>query len=187
MIAVNRPRRPSATRPRSITRLSTFGSMLPPQSKSTTRFPARSSNFPDMHAASGVAAAPSTTLFSNSIRRRIARAISSSVTVTTRSTSGRAISNAFVPTCGMASPSASVGCIVIFVGLPAPSAAEKLATFSASTATIFAFSRSVLMTKETPASKPAPPTGMITASRSGICSTSSRPIVPWPAMIAGSS
>src|SRR5437016_6215691 len=60
MTAVNRPSRPSATRPLSITRLSTLGSMLPPQSKRTTRLPASSFSFPDMHAARGVAAAPST-------------------------------------------------------------------------------------------------------------------------------
>ena len=149
--------------------------------------PVSSFSFPDMHAASGVAAAPSTTLFSSSTRRRIARAICSSVTVTARSTSGFAIRNAFEPTWGIASPSASVGCITIFVGLPASSAAEKLATFSASTVTIFTFGRNVLIAKETPASRPAPPTGIITASRSGVCSTISRPIVPWPAMIAGSS
>ena len=161
--------------------------MFPPQSNRTTRLPASSSNFPDRHAASGVAAAPSTTLFSSSTRRRIARAICSSLTVTVRSTSGLAIWNAFVPTCGMASPSASVGSIAILIGLSASSAAEKLATFSASTATTFACGRKVFTVNETPASKPAPPTGTTTASRSGICSTISRPIVPWPAMIAGSS
>ena len=80
-----------------------------------------------------------------------------------------------VRACGMASPSASVGCIAIFIGLPASSAAEKLATFSASTATIFTFGRRVLVAKEMPASRPAPPTGIITASRSGACSTISRP------------
>ncbi len=178
MTALNRPSRPSATRPRSITRLSTLGSMLPPQINRTTRLPASSFNFPDMHTASGVAAAPSTTLFSNSTRRRIARAICSSVTVTARLTSGFAIRNAFEPTSGMASPSANVGCIAIFVGLPASSAAEKLAAFSASTATMFTFGRKVLIAKETPASRPAPPTGIITASRSGVCSTISSPIVP---------
>ena len=187
MTAVNRPSLPSATRPRSITRLRTFGSMFPPQSNRTTRLPASSVNLPDMHAASGVAAAPSITLFSNSTRRRIARAISSSVAVTVRSMSGRAIWNAFAPTSGMASPSASVGRMVIFVGFPVSSAAEKLATFSASTATIFVSGRRVLTANETPASKPAPPTGTITASTSGTCSTISRPIVPCPAMIAGSS
>src|SRR4029453_536032 len=57
----------------------------------------------------------------------------------------------------MASPSASVGRIVNLVGLPASSAAEKLATFSASTATIFVFGRRVLIAKDTPANKPAPP------------------------------
>jgi len=84
----------------------------------------------------------------------------------------------------MASPSASVGYIATFVGFPASSAAEKLATFSASTATIFACGRKVLTARETPASKPAPPTGTITASRFGVCSTISSPIVPWPAMMA---
>ena len=56
-----------------MTRLRTFGSILPPQSKSTTRLSANSFSFPDRHAASGVAAAPSTTLFSNSTIRRIAK------------------------------------------------------------------------------------------------------------------
>ena len=38
-----------------------------------------------------------------------------------------------------------------------------------------------------PPISPPPPTGTSTASRSGTCSASSRPIVPWPAMTRGSS
>ena len=78
-----RESRPSATSPRSITRLSTFGSMLPPQSRRTTRLPASSGSCPERQAARVVAAAPSTTPFSNSTMRRIASAICSSFTSTT--------------------------------------------------------------------------------------------------------
>ena len=185
--ALKRLSRPSATRPGSITRLSAFGSMLPPQSKRTTRLPARRPSFPDKQAARGVAAAPSTTPFSSSTMRKIERAICSSLTITASSTRGWEISNALLPTWGMASPSASVGRKAMRVGFPASSAAEKLATFSASTAMIFALAFFVFTASATPASSPAPPTGTITASTSGTCSRISNPIVPWPAIIAGSS
>ena len=66
-MAVKRQSRPSATSPRSITRLRTFGSMLPPQNKRTTRFAGEVRfSFPERQAASGVAPAPSTTPFSSS-------------------------------------------------------------------------------------------------------------------------
>src|ERR1051325_2844895 len=143
--------------------------------------------FVDIAAASGVAAAPSTTDFSSSTSRRIASAISSSLAVIARSTWSRAIAKALSPTCGIASPSARVGRIVTGVGSPTCNAAEKLATFSASTATIFVCGRKVLIASETPAIKPPPPTGTTTRSTSGTCSRISRPIVPWPEMIGGSS
>jgi hypothetical protein len=55
-------------------------------------------------------------------------AICSSLTTTQRSTRSFAMLKAFVPTCGIARPSASVGCVEMRVGSPARSAAEKLAT-----------------------------------------------------------
>ena len=61
------------------------------------------------------------------------------------------------------------------VGFPASRAAEKLATFSASTATTFVSGRNVLIASETPASNPPPPTGTTTASTFGTCSTISSP------------
>ena len=161
-----------------MTRLKTLGSIFPPQSKSTTRLRARLFKSPLKQAARGVAAAPSTTPFSSSTIRNMESAICSSVTMTDLSTRDFAISNAFLPTCGMASPSARVGCISIRVGFPIFSAAEKLATFSASTAITFTFGRFVFTASETPAIKPAPPTGTITASTLGTCSRISKPIVP---------
>jgi len=124
MTATKRDSLPSATRPRSMTRLKTLGSIFPPQSRSTTRLRARFRSSPDKHAARGVAAAPSTTPFCSSTIRKIDSAICCSVTMTARSTRDLAISNAFLPTCGMAKPSARVACISIRVGLPAFNAAD---------------------------------------------------------------
>ena len=62
-------------------------------------FPRRCSNLPERQAASPVAPAPSTTLFSISTSLRMASAMSLSVTTTMRSTHGWAHANALAPTC----------------------------------------------------------------------------------------
>ena len=61
-------------------------------------FPWRWSSLPEMQAASPVAPAPSTTLFSISTNLNIARAMSFSATTTVRSTHDRAHANALLPT-----------------------------------------------------------------------------------------
>jgi len=106
--AVKRVSRPSCTKPFSITRLRIAGSMLPPQTTSATRFPASCGSRPAIIAASGTAAAPSTTVFSSSSMRKIASAMSASGTATTASTRSRASAKAFAPTVSVARPSASV-------------------------------------------------------------------------------
>jgi hypothetical protein len=65
-------------------------------------------------------------------------------------------------------------------GFPACNAAEKAGH-------VFRFHRNdarcgrkVLTARETPASRPPPPTGTMTASRFGTCATISRPAVPCP-------
>ena len=189
IIAVNRQSRPSATSPRSITRLKhvridiaaakqearhVFRRALSvfrtdrPRGESRPRL--RPRLFPVRRCAKS--------------RARSASSVTVTVAIDTRPWRSRMHS---LPTCGMARPSASVGCMSNPCRFSALKAAEKLATFSASTAMIFALGRNVFTASETPASNPPPPTGTMTASRSGTCSTISRPIVPWPAMIAGSS
>lgn len=72
-------------------------------------------------------------LFSCSTKRRIAKAIHSSLTTIILSMSGRAVLNALYPTIGTAKPSAKVGSILTSIGLPSDSAVEKLGHFSDST------------------------------------------------------
>ena len=110
--------------------------MLPPASTSTTRLPLSMSSRPARNAASGAAPAPSTTLFSSSIRRRIASAIVASSTVTTRSTTRFTIANGASPSLPTASPSASVCDSVTVVGASCASAAVRHAARSGSTPTI---------------------------------------------------
>mmetsp|Transcript_4360 Transcript_4360/g.13153 ORF Transcript_4360/g.13153 Transcript_4360/m.13153 type:complete len:375 (+) Transcript_4360:278-1402(+) len=124
--SVRRTSRPSAARPRSMTRPSTLTSMLPPQSGTTTRFPlrsGRSSGPPGRRAARPVAPPPSTTIFCPSTSRSTASATSFSSTRTTSSTHRRATAKACGPTCGTARPSASVGSTSAVTGCPARSAA----------------------------------------------------------------
>ena len=73
------------TRPRVMTRLRMFTSMLPPETRQTTFLPSMGSLWKSA-AATGTAPAPSATSFWFSIRERMAAAVSSSVTVTMSST-----------------------------------------------------------------------------------------------------
>ena len=95
--------------------------------------PFSASSLPARNAASGAAPAPSTTLFSSSIRRSTASAIAASSTVTTWSTTRRSISNGCAPACATARPSASVGDSVTVTGCPAASAAVRHAACAGST------------------------------------------------------
>ncbi len=78
-----------------------------------------------MNAASGAAPAPSTTLFSSSVKRRIASAIDASSTVTTRSTTRRTISNGVAPSLATARPSARSSRAAPSSGPPRSSAARE--------------------------------------------------------------
>ena len=170
-----------------MTRSSIDVSILPPQSRSTTRRPRSSAQPSSSRAASGAAPAPSTTVFSSSRSRSTASARASSPTVTTRSTSGAAIENARSPTIPTARPSASVGRIATWVGRPAASDAERLPAAAGSTATIRMSGLSAFAAVATPARRPAPPHGITSASASGTSSRISRPMVPCPAITRGSS
>lgn len=50
---------------------------------------------------------------------------------------------------------------------------------------IWTFGCNVFTASATPAINPPPPVGTTTASMSRTCSTISRPIVPWPAIMCG--
>mmetsp|Transcript_12799 Transcript_12799/g.30290 ORF Transcript_12799/g.30290 Transcript_12799/m.30290 type:complete len:209 (-) Transcript_12799:566-1192(-) len=188
--ATRRTRRPSAARPRSMTRPSTVVSMLPPHSGTSTFLPlrsGRSSGPPGRMAASPAAPPPSTTSFSSSTSRSTARATSLSSTCTTSSTNCRATAKACGPTHGTARPSARVGATSTGTGRPASSAAAKEAHRFGSTPMTRIAGLSVLTARATPAISPAPPTGTMIASRSCTFSRASMARVPAPAMISGSS
>ena len=84
-------------------------------------------------------------------------------------------------------PSASVGFRGMRTGRPALSAAVRFPVETLSTAMIFTRRRSAFTATQRPASRPPPPTGQTITSTSGTCSRISRPSVPWPAMMSGSS
>lgn len=97
IVPVKRHRHSSATKPFSITRLSTAGAVLPPQIVSTVHLPRRPGNLLAISAASGVSAAPSSTVFSGSARRKMANAIQSSFSATTSSRHSLAKANELAP------------------------------------------------------------------------------------------
>mmetsp|Transcript_16775 Transcript_16775/g.67690 ORF Transcript_16775/g.67690 Transcript_16775/m.67690 type:complete len:287 (+) Transcript_16775:209-1069(+) len=154
----------SAARPRSRTRPSVVVSMLPPQSGTTTLLPWTWSWYcpPGRIGASPAAPPPSTTTFSCSNSRSTESATSRSSTRHTSSVNALATSNAFAPTVGTASPSASVEVVGAWTGAPADSASVNDAHACGSTPTTLTLGRSVLTASATPASSPAPPHGTMT-------------------------
>mmetsp|Transcript_6540 Transcript_6540/g.20413 ORF Transcript_6540/g.20413 Transcript_6540/m.20413 type:complete len:250 (+) Transcript_6540:377-1126(+) len=187
--ATKRTRRWSAARPRSMTRPSVVESMLPPHKGTTTFLPRTRSWYwpPGKMGASPVAPPPSTMTFSCSRRRSTEMAISRSSTRHTSSVYSLATKKALPPTVGTAKPSAKVEVVFAWNGPPADRACVKEAHATGSTPTTVVFGLSVLIARETPAKRPAPPHGTMTKSKSSMSSTSSRPRVPAPAMMAGSS
>ena len=140
-------------------------------------------------AATPTAPAGSTTSLERSSKNTSARANASSDTVTTSSTSSRMISNGICPGRPTAMPSAMVRTFVNGTSASAASDGGYAAASSACTPiTLISRPSSAarpLIAVATPASRPPPPTPMITVSTSGYCSRISRPIVPWPAMMSG--
>ena len=112
--------------------------MFPPHNGSTTFFPFSSGTSPARQAASGAAPAPSTTAFSNSTRRKIARAMSCSPTRTVLSTKPArdAQKHSRRPAARLNRPRASASLQPAPV-CPACIAAVKLAARSGSTPMIF--------------------------------------------------
>ena len=80
-----------------------------------------------------------------------------------------------------------MGCIAIFVGLPASSAAEKLATFSASTAIILTLRPQSFDGQGNAGEQTGAADRNDHRLKIGNLLDDFEPIVPWPAMIAGSS
>ena len=151
--------------------------MFPPERTATTGPlpPTRSAS----SAATGAAPAPSTTSFVRSSRRTIAWLISSSLTTTMSSSTSRRIDEVSSPGCLTAIPSAIVK--------PPTSRPASGANAADCTPTSRAFGFAALIASAMPDASPPPPIGMITVSRSGTCSSSSSPIVPWPAITCSSS
>ena len=163
---VSRQLRPSRCKPRVMTRLKMFTSMLPPEIRQQTFLPAIGS-LPNMAAATVTAPAPSATSFCFSISARIAAAISSSLTVTTSSTYLRTMSSVISPGCLTAMPSANVRTLSSVMASPASSERFMLGAFSACTPYTFTLGFSDLMAHATPEISPPPPMEQTTASTSG--------------------
>lgn len=84
-----------------------------------------------------------------------------------------------------AKPSAIVGFASTKTGLPAFTAAEKLAQHSDSTPMTFTEGLRVFTATDIPDIRLPPPTGTTITSTSGTWSKISIPVVPWPAMMSG--
>ncbi len=156
--------------------------MLPPDSTAIV-VPVADTR-PERMAATPAAPAGSTTTFACSRSTSIARARSSSETVTTSSTSSLMISNGTAPGRATRMPSAMVGRVTMSTGSPAASDGGTAAAFSACTpitrivrpsSAALAFTAAA-----TPAISPPPPIPRTTVSISGASSSSSRPSVPCP-------
>ena len=104
-------------RPLVMTRERVVTSTLPPETTHTV-LPAVVSTFLNMHAATGVAPAPSATVFCTSIKARMAEAISSSRTVTISSTYSRHSWKVRSPGRLTAMPSAMVATLPSSTGRP---------------------------------------------------------------------
>ena len=86
-----------------------------------------------------------------------------------------------------AMPSAMVASAAMVTGAPASRARSMEGRRSGSTPTTRILGLVSLSAQAMPAMRPPPPMGTTTASMSGTCSSSSRPMVPWPEMTSGSS
>ena len=113
--------------------------------------------------------------------------ISSSETRTTSSTRREQTSSPIAPATGERRASAIVGPGTAGTGWPASRAVRIAADSSGSTPMTCASGRRPLTAVAIPAISPPPPIGTMTVSTSGMSSTISRPTVPWPAAISGSS
>ncbi len=165
-----------------MTRSMSSGSMFPPESTTTVLPVAETA--PWMIAATPAAPAGSTTSFARSRRMTSARAISSSLTVTTSSTNSATSGNVMSPGRATAMPSAIVGWSWIVVGSPAASEGGNAAAFAACTpiTRIVRPSSAALSLSAvaTPEASPPPPIASTTVSTSGTWSRISRPSVPLP-------
>ncbi len=117
----------------------------------------------------------------------MALAISSSETVMTSSTTWRARAKVRSPVRFTAMPSARLCAGSRSTGLPASSAACIEGKSSVCTPTTRIPARRAFTATPMPEMRPPPPTGTTTASRSATWSSSSSPMVPWPATTPGSS
>ena len=163
-----------------MTRERVVTSTLPPDTTHTVFFPV--STFPNMHAATGVAPAPSATVFWFSMRESMAAHISSSLTVTISSTYCWHSSKVSLPGVRTRMPSAMVsrsGTVMIF---PMRTDSYMEPTAAACTPTTWQEGFRLFTAKAMPEMSPPPPIGQTICSTSCSCSNISRPMVPWPAM-----
>jgi len=161
------------------------GSMFPPDKTTAVRRP-EPETAPLRSAASGTAALGSATIFSRAKQNRMASAMASSETVTTSSSSREVTAKVSSPGCSAIRPSAIVTGGGMVTRCPA-SRDWRVSSAAAGSTPMTAVSGSrALIAVATPEARPPPPTGTRTWSRpSGPAWTnSSRPTVPWPAMMS---
>ena len=180
----SRTMRPSRTRPRVSTQDRSRTSMLPPQMTAPTLRPAKRS-FSFISAATPAAPAPSATIFCCSTRTWTAVSIWPSSTSRMSATSSSMIGRVSAPGFLTAMPSASVW--------PPALGANSLTAWymdgnsSAWTPIISISGLTDLAAIAMPEMMPPPPIGTTMVSSSGWSSSISKPMVPWPATILGSS
>ena len=132
------------------------------------------------------APAGSTTTFIRSITNRTPASSSASERRTTSSTRSRKSGKVSGPANGAQSPSATERA-TIGTGRPAARAAVMAAAPSGSTATTRQAGLASRTARAVPQVRPPPPTLTTQTSTGPASSISSRPTVPWPATISGSS
>ena len=187
MRTTSRTSRPSFTRPRSMMRRQRFTSMLPPEMTSATFLPARRGHLPLISAASADRA--------RALRHRLLPleqqedgvgdlllVHGDDVVHVAAHHARRWLARAASPRCRRRWwwPAGTS------TGLPA--ATERLhARRCAAVCTPITWMRGLvsLSAQAMPEMSPPPPMGTTTTSRYGHCSSSSRPMVPWPAMTCG--
>src|SRR3954451_9121648 len=159
---------------------------LPPESTTATREPGGSLINPCRSAATGAAAAPSTTSLQRSMIQIIASKISRSGRATISSTKRWTTEKLISPSRRTRSPS-----MIVLQSIVSRCPASRLAFIAGpsldSTPMTRMFGLWLFIAIETPEISPPPPIGTMTASSSGQSWMISRPSVPWPAMSCSSS
>src|SRR6476661_948314 len=160
---------------------------FPPLSTQTTFDPAGALISPCNSAATGAAAAPSTTSLQCDMTQIIASKISLSGSVTMSSTKRCTMEKLFSPTRFTRSPSMMQSILSSVTTCPASMLRFMPGPSEDSTPMILIFGFNCFSAMDTPEISPPPPIGTTATSICGKSSYTSSPSVPWPAMSCRSS